>query len=407
MTMDYLVTPRSWFPKLLVLAMAAMVALPVFGQDVRDSAAAATIPAISSDPPSDTAPAEGSVPPPTNGNNILHCDDLIRITVFQEDDLTTETRITKAGSITFPLIGAVQVAGKTIAQTQEEIRSLLDKDYIVNPHVTVAIIEYSKLWVTVLGQVQKPGNVELPNSGGLDLLGAIALAGGYTQDADMERVAVRRIVNGTEQVTTFNATEMAHNSTTKPFMVQPGDAVTVPSYVKAWVTVLGEVQKPGRVDLPKEGTMDVLGALAQVSGFTADADPTHVDIRRNVGGRDTIITVNATELAQNSSVRPVILEPGDSITVHYNRQWVTILGEVQKPGKVKIPPEGGLDLLGAIALASGFNQDADIAHISVRRTVDGKDMILNVNAKELSRNTNVNAFLVLPGDSITVPQRMF
>ena len=153
--------------------------------------------------------------------------------------------------------------------------------------------------------------------------------------------------------------------------------------------------------------MDVLGALAMVSGYTADADPAHIDIRRNVNGKDSIITVNATELAQNSSVRPVILEPGDSITVHYNRQWVTILGEVQKPGKVKIPPEGGLDLLGAIALASGFNADADIAHISVRRTVDGKDMILNVNAKELSRNTNVNSFLVQPGDNITVPQRMF
>jgi len=219
----------------------------------------------------------------------------------------------------------------------------------------------------------------------------------------MEHVAVRRIVNGTEKVMNFNATEMSRNSTTKAFMVQPGDAITIPAYVKTFVTVLGEVQRPGRVDLPKDGTMDVLGALAQASGYTADADPTHVDIRRN----NTIITVNATELAQNSAVRPFILEPGDSITVHYNRQWVTILGEVQKPGKVKIPPEGGLDLLGAIALASGFNPDADIAHISVRRTVDGKDMILNVNAKELSRNTNVNSFLVQPGDNITVPQRMF
>jgi polysaccharide export outer membrane protein len=411
MTMGFHARLRSWVEKLLVLAMAAALAFPACGQDVRDSAAEAPIPPTSSTPAPDPAPGstptESPAPPTTNGNNILHCDDLIRITVFQESDLTTETRITKAGSITFPLIGTVQVAGKTISQTEEQIRSLLDKDYIVNPHVTVAIIEYSKAWVTVLGQVQKPGNVEMPNNGGLDLLGAIALAGGYTPDADMEHVAVRRIVNGAEQVMNFNATEMSRNSTTKPFMVQPGDAVTIPTYVKGWVTVLGEVQKPGRVDLPKEGSIDVLSALAQASGYTADADPTHVDIRRNVGGRDMIITVNATQLAQNSSVRPVILEPGDSITVHYNQQWVTILGEVQKPGKVKIPPEGGLDLLGAIALASGFNPDADIAHISVRRTVDGKDRILNVNAKELSRDTNVNSFLVLPGDNITVPQRMF
>jgi polysaccharide export outer membrane protein len=409
MTMGSHATLRSWVDKLLVLATAAtLLAFPAHAQDVRDSAAEAPLPTTSStpapDPATGSAPVDSAVPPTTtNGNNILHCDDLIRVTVFQEADLTTETRITKAGSITFPLIGTVQVAGKTISQTEEQIRALLDKDYIVNPHVTVAVIEYSKAWVTVLGQVQKPGNVEMPNNGGLDLLGAIALAGGYTPDADMEHVAVRRIVNGSEQVTNFNATEMSRNSTTKPFMVQPGDAVTIPTYVKGWVTVLGEVQKPGRVDLPKDGTLDVLSALAQASGYTADADPTHIDIRRN----NTIITVNATELAQNSSVKAVNLEPGDSITVHYNRQWVTILGEVQKPGKVKIPPEGGLDLLGAIALASGFNPDADIAHISVRRTVDGKDMILNVNAKELSRNTNVNSFLVQPGDNITVPQRMF
>ncbi len=393
---------QLWSARVLAMAMIAAVALPVSGQQLSDSTAA-NVPVPSTSPPvaDDSNPA-----PQSSGNNILHCDDLIRITVFQEDDLTTETRITKAGSITFPLIGAVQVAGKTIAQTQEEIRSLLDKDYIVNPQVTVAVIEYSKLWVTVLGQVQKPGNVEVPNGGGLDLLGAIALAGGYTPDADMEHVAIRRIVNGAEQVMNINATEMARNSTSKPFMVQPGDAVTVP-YVKKWVTVLGEVQKPGRVDLPPEGTLDVLGALALASGLTPDADPAHVDIRRTVDGKDTVITVNATELAQDSSVKQFLIEPGDSITVHYNRQWVTILGEVQRPGKVKIPPEGGLDLLGAIALASGFSADADVSHISVRRTVDGKDMILNVDAKELSRNTNVESFIVEPGDSITVPQRMF
>ncbi len=396
------------------LVMGVFTAWPAYAQDMRDSVAPANISAVSV---ATTSSADGPAPqantsaptatPSSSPNNILHADDLIRITVFQEDDLTTETRVTKEGSITFPLIGSVQVAGKTIAQTQEEIRSQLDKDYIVNPHVTVAVIEYSKVFVTVLGQVQKPGNVEVPNNGGLDLLGAIALAGGYTTDADMEHVAVRRIVNGAEQVMNFNATEMARNSTTKPFMMQPGDAVTIPTYVKGWVAVLGEVQRPGRVDLPKEGTMDVLGALAQASGYTPDADPTHVDIRRTVDGRDTVLTVNATELAQNSSVKQFILQPGDSITVHYNRQWVTVLGEVQRPGKVKIPPEGGLDLLGAIALASGFNPDADISHISVRRTVSGKDMILNVDAKELSRNTNVEPFLVLPGDSITVPQRMF
>lgn len=407
MNPDFFSPPRFWLQWLIVFAFGVIPVFSAVGQEVTESTASATVPVTGATPGLPVeSPAGGPATGPTSPNNILHCDDLIRITVFQEDDLTTESRITKAGSITFPLLGSLQLAGKTVAQAQEEIRSQLDKDYIVNPHVTVAIIEYSKLWVTVLGQVQKPGNVELPAGGGLDLLGAIALAGGYTPDADMAHVNVRRIVDGKEQVVSVNATEMARDSNAKPFMVQAGDAVTI-AFIRKWVTVLGEVQKPGRIDLPPEGDTDVLGALALASGYTPDADPTHVDIRRNVNGKDTIITVNATELAQDTSVKQFLVQPGDSITVHYNKQWVTVLGEVQKPGKVKIPPEGGLDLLGAIALASGFSPDADIAHIAIRRTVDGKDTILNVNAKELSRDTNVEAFLVQPGDSITVPQRIF
>jgi polysaccharide export outer membrane protein len=326
--------------------------------------------------------------------------------VFQEDNLTTETRITKAGSITFPLLGSIQLAGKTISEAQEEIRSLLDKDYIINPHVTVSVIDYAKNWVTVLGQVQKPGNAEIPAAAGLDLLGAIALTGGYTPQADTAHVNIRRLVNGAEVVLTVNAMELARNPNAQPFMVQSGDAVTVP-YLKKLVSILGEVQKPGEIELPSEGDLDVLAVIALAGGYSPDADPTHVDIRRSVDGKDTIITVNARALAQNSSVKSFLLQPGDCITVHYAKQWVTVLGQVQKPGKVKIPPEGGLDLLGAIALVNGFSPDADIAHIIVRRTVAGKDIVLSVNAKMLARDSTVESFVVQPGDSISVPQRMF
>jgi polysaccharide biosynthesis/export protein len=189
---------------------------------------------------------EGTTPIDSlSANNILHCDDLIRITVLHEDDLTTETHVTTAGSITFPLIGDVQVAGKTIGDAEEDIRARLDKDYLVNPHVTIAIVQYSKLWVTVLGQVQKPGNVAMPASGSLDLLGAIALAGGYGADADVEHVNVRRLVDGRESLLTVNAQDLARDPHAKPFLVQPNDAVTIPCAEKS-VSVLSEVQSPGK-----------------------------------------------------------------------------------------------------------------------------------------------------------------
>jgi protein involved in polysaccharide export with SLBB domain len=183
-----------------------------------------------------TAPAQTASPlnqddataaAPHNGGTMLRDNDLIRITVFQEDDLTTETRISKTGYITFPLVGSIYLAGKSVDEATEEIRFLLNKDYIINPQVTLTVLEYAKQWVTVLGEVQKPGNVEIPPEGGLDLLGAIALAGGYTKIAEPSHVTVRRQVNGKDTIIKVNAKDLAKDTAVKPFYVLPGDSISV------------------------------------------------------------------------------------------------------------------------------------------------------------------------------------
>ena len=161
------------------------------------------------------------------GDTLLRNNDLIRITVFQEDDLLTETRISKTGYINFPLLGALELAGKTVDEATAEIRNRLDKDYIINPHVTITVLEYAMQWVTVLGEVQKPGTVVIPAEGGLDLLGAIALAGGYTKIAAPNRITVRRQVSGHDQLIKVNGKELAKDTTVKVFYVQPGDMITV------------------------------------------------------------------------------------------------------------------------------------------------------------------------------------
>jgi polysaccharide export outer membrane protein len=158
---------------------------------------------------------------------VLQNNDLIKITVFGEEDMTTEARISKSGFITFPLLGSLQLAGKTVETATAEIRAALDKDYIINPQVTFAVMEYAKQWVTVLGQVQKPGQVEIPAEGGLDLLGAVALAGGYTRIADAGSVTVRRKVNGVDTVIRLNAKALASNTNAKQFYVKPGDVIVV------------------------------------------------------------------------------------------------------------------------------------------------------------------------------------
>ena len=173
-----------------------------------------------------TAPAPQTAAS-SGGDTVLQNNDLIRITVFGEDDLLTETRISKSGTITFPLLGSLQVAGKTVDEATAEIRRKLDKDYVINPQVTLMVLEYATQWVTVLGEVQKPGTVEIPPEGGLDILGAIALAGGYTKIAAPNRITVRRQVNGQDQLFKVDGKRLANDTSVKVFYVQPGDMITV------------------------------------------------------------------------------------------------------------------------------------------------------------------------------------
>jgi polysaccharide export outer membrane protein len=174
-----------------------------------------------------TSPVSAAQAQATGGDTVLRNNDLIRITVFNEDDLLTETRISKSGTITFPLLGSLHLAGKTVDEATAEIRQKLDKDYVINPHVTLMVLEYATQWVTVLGEVQKPGTVEIPPEGGLDVLGAIALSGGYTKIAAPNRILVRRQVNGQDQLYRVDGKKLANDTSVKVFYVLPGDMITV------------------------------------------------------------------------------------------------------------------------------------------------------------------------------------
>jgi len=141
--------------------------------------------------------------------------------------MTTEARISKSGHVVFPLLGSIRLEGKTVNQAVEEIRAKLDADYIINPQVTLTVTEYAKQRVTVLGEVQKPGAIEIPDEGTLDVLGAIAMAGGYTPIAAPSRVTLRRNVNGEDKVFRINAHKLANDSAAKPIYVQPNDVISV------------------------------------------------------------------------------------------------------------------------------------------------------------------------------------
>jgi polysaccharide export outer membrane protein len=153
--------------------------------------------------------------------------DLIEVKVYQEDDLTTRLRVAKDGTATFPLLGVVNLSGKSVDECAAHFRELLGKDYLVNPQVTITVVEYAKRRFTVLGQVQKPGSFEIPNEESVTLLQAIAMAGGYTRLADTGRVTVTRVANARKTTYRLDVKSATNDTNTKPFEIQPDDTITV------------------------------------------------------------------------------------------------------------------------------------------------------------------------------------
>ena len=153
--------------------------------------------------------------------------DMIEVKVYQEDDLTTKVRLAKDGTVTFPLLGTVGLGGKSVDECAAHIRELLGKDYLVNPQVTITVVEYAKRRFTVLGQVQKPGSFEIPNEESVTLLQAIAMAGGYTRLANTSRVIVTRVKDGKKATYNLDVKSATNDTDTKPFEIQPDDTITI------------------------------------------------------------------------------------------------------------------------------------------------------------------------------------
>ena len=121
--------------------------------------------------------------------------DELRITVFREPDLSVEKALVDSdGKVQMPLIGSVTASGQTASQLARTIEGVFARRYLVDPRVTVSVVESSRRRVTVDGAVGKPGVYEMP--GRISLIDAIALAQGTNQVAQSDRVAVIRRVNG-------------------------------------------------------------------------------------------------------------------------------------------------------------------------------------------------------------------
>lgn len=153
--------------------------------------------------------------------------DTIAVQVFREPDLSVEAKIEGDGTIRYPLLGSLKVQGLSVDQAASKIAALLNKDYVIDPQVSILVTQSKKRQFSIIGQVKRPGYYDLPEDQKLDLINAIALAGGFTTQANPSRVRVSRGLGDSTETLRVNVNQMLHVPKTPRVLIVPNDSITV------------------------------------------------------------------------------------------------------------------------------------------------------------------------------------
>ncbi|MEE9343834.1 MAG: SLBB domain-containing protein [Gammaproteobacteria bacterium] len=218
------------------------------------------------------------------GDYQLGANDVVKITVFQHEELMTETRVSEMGMISMPLIGELKVKGQTAKQAQSLIEALLKEKQIVrSPQATVFVKEFNSNMVSVLGNVQKPG--QYPLMGRMTVLEMLAKAGGITDEGGDE-IVITTNDKGSVSTRNIDLSKMLRQGLGQSDLLLTGDDVIyVPSSEMFYI--YGEVRKPGAYKIKKG--MTVIQAISLGGGLTERGTTRRVKLSRELenGGKDS------------------------------------------------------------------------------------------------------------------------
>ncbi|MCS7186811.1 MAG: SLBB domain-containing protein [Armatimonadetes bacterium] len=309
--------------------------------------------------------------------------DIINIVVLNDQSLSGEHVIGPDGFVRLPLVGAIKAAGLTLDELTGKLQQALSR-FIRRPRVTVSLKQFpaSVRRVYVLGEVKNPGAYQIPPGVVPTILDAVALAGGFTDNADLTQI---RVFQRDGQIESFNLREFQTNTAA----INPGDLVWVPpAFVK--VSIVGAVEKGGIYPVPVRGTLlDALAAAGSVKEPTAT-------IRVFRSGME-LLSVPWSELT-SGSVPPVKLQEGDTILVSVPTiTGVVVAGSVARPSTYDL--KGNITVLGALALAGASVEPGKPLQVRVLR--QGQE-VLKVLWQETSTPVKELAQPLQPGDVVLV-----
>jgi polysaccharide export outer membrane protein len=287
-------------------------------------------------------------PTSTSGQDIrIGHDDLIDVSVFEIPELSSTARVTAAGTLVMPYVGAIEAAGKTPLELSKTIEDALRAKFVNDPHVTVFIREYASQPVSIIGAVKMPGIYQI--KGEKLLLDMVAVAQGLSDNAGKEIHVIRRAANVRSPASEAQSEEKQVSVLTSPDisvglenkipntrtiiidamdLLQNGNAtLNIPIYAGDVINVLpagsifvvGELQHPGESILHYGKPLTVTQAVALGGGLTKEAKKAQaMIIRPHSDGTKEQIPVNIGKLLDGSKA-DVMLMANDVLFVPSNR----------------------------------------------------------------------------------------
>jgi polysaccharide biosynthesis/export protein len=291
----------------------AFIGCVVLALGIGGCASMPPLPAPAGRPPLSGMEEEQRQIPPTTYT--LGPGDVLRVSVYDNPDLSQEVTIEADGAFSYPLIGRVQAAGLPVRQLEGLLAKRFAEGYLVSPQVAVTVTQHKSQLVYVMGAVKQPGSYPLQRQ--TTLLEALSAAGGPTPDASFEVILThatdkQALPSGTSKGSAAANGQPALRVSLEQLMaggvpqritLQDGDVVYVP--VAAFIYLAGEIQRPGRYRLENDTTIQKAVTLA--GGFTKFAATKNMTVQRMVDGKRLEFQAGPNDLLQAEDV--VVVRP--------------------------------------------------------------------------------------------------
>ena len=165
-------------------------------------------------------------------NYVLEVSDVIELDFYQERDLNKSVRIEGDGTVSLALVGKVKLAGMTVGESKSLITDLYNRDYLVDPQISLLVVSFSPKVLHILGSVRSPGVVNIPPDRDLTLTEALSMVGGVTRMGNPRAIKIKRVdQDGRTRQMEVNFSKVVQDPDVKDLVLNEGDTIWVPERI--------------------------------------------------------------------------------------------------------------------------------------------------------------------------------